>query len=90
MLTDPDAVRRDPALVRGGAEPLSRAVYAEAYRESLTRIVMAGAAGCDECLPATTSPSRRLAGTGLLAAPVKALRERKAFAEMGGGMELKA
>ena len=86
VLTDPDAVAETLRL-SAAQRSLSRAVYAEAYRESLTRC-MAGAAGCDEMLASHDAAVEATRGNMPLAALVEALRERKAFAEMGGDMEV--
>jgi hypothetical protein len=86
VLTDPDAVAETLRL-SAAQRSLSRAVYAEAYRESLTRC-MAGAAGCDEMLASHDAAVEATRGNRPLAALVEALRERKAFAEMGGDMEV--
>jgi hypothetical protein len=49
---------------------------------------MAGAAGCDEMLASHDAAVEATRGNRPLAALVEALRERKAFAEMGGDMEV--
>ena len=66
---------------------LSRAVYAEEYRDSLARC-MAGAEGCAEMLASHEAAVQAAMRSRPLAALVEALRERKAFAEMGGEEEV--
>ena len=82
VLTDPDAVAETLRL-SAAQRSLSRAVYAEAYRESLTRC-MAGAAGCDEMLAATTPPWRRLAGTAARGARRKRCASARRSPRWGG------
>ena len=83
---DPDAVA-ETLRVSPAQRSLSRAVYAEEYRDSLARC-MAGAEGCAEMLASHEAAVQAAMRNRPLAALVEALRERKAFAEMGGEEEV--
>ena len=83
---DPDSVA-ETLRVSPAQRSLSRAVYAEEYRASLRRC-MAGAEGLEEMLASHETAVRAVRSNGPLAALVEALRERKAFAEMGGEVEV--
>lgn len=86
VLENPDAVA-DALRVSATQRSLSRAVYREAYEASL-RKCMANAPGCAEMLASHEAAVQAAMRSRPLAALVEALRERKAFAEMGGEEEV--
>jgi hypothetical protein len=83
VLQNPDAVA-DHLRYSATQRSLSRAVYREVYESSLVKC-MKDAPGCAEMLASHEAAVQAVARNEPLSALVEALRERKAFAEMGGG-----
>jgi len=86
VLQNPDAVA-DHLRYSATQRSLSRAVYREVYESSLVKC-MKDAPGCAEMLASHEAAVQAVARNEPLSALVEALRERKAFAEMGGEEEV--
>jgi hypothetical protein len=86
VLQNPDAVA-DRLRYSATQRSLSRAVYREVYEESVMKC-MKDAPGCKEMLASHEAAVAAVARNEPLFALVEALRERRAFAEMGGEEEV--